>query len=125
MTRKARARDLGSPFPDRPGPWNAITDVPGLEVGFTTLVEGDGAKAVRTGVTAILPRGGASAAGAVWAGADSFNGNGEMTGLHWVAEAGARSQNAKLPGAGERRGVLGVLVAGTRNHRKLSIFCAV
>ncbi|WP_460450711.1 DmpA family aminopeptidase [Alsobacter sp. SYSU BS001988] len=88
MSRKARARDLGLPFPGRTGPWNAITDVPGLEVGFTTLVEGDGAKAVRTGVTAILPRGGASAAGAVWAGAHSFNGNGEMTGLHWVAEAG-------------------------------------
>ncbi len=88
MSPKPRARDLGLPFPGQPGPWNAITDVPGLEVGLTTLVEGSGADAIRTGVTAVLPRGRAGGAGGVWAGAHSFNGNGEMTGLHWVAEAG-------------------------------------
>ena len=57
-----RARGLGVPFDGAPGPWNAITDVPGLEVGYTTLIEGDGPLVVgrgpvRTGVTAILPRG--------------------------------------------------------------------
>ncbi|MFO1150319.1 MAG: P1 family peptidase [Alsobacter sp.] len=88
MSHKPRARDLSLPFPGQPGPWNAITDVPGLEVGFTTLVEGEGEDAIRTGVTAILPRGRAGGAGAVWAGCHSFNGNGEMTGMHWVAEAG-------------------------------------
>ena len=57
MTTTARARDLGIEFDGTPGPHNAITDVPGVEVGFTTLIEGDGEHAVRTGVTAILPRG--------------------------------------------------------------------
>ncbi|MEO8108255.1 MAG: P1 family peptidase, partial [Actinomycetes bacterium] len=57
MTTNARARDLGITFDGDSGPHNAITDVPGVEVGFTTLIDGDGAHAVRTGVTAILPRG--------------------------------------------------------------------
>jgi L-aminopeptidase/D-esterase-like protein len=62
MDHKPRARDLGIPFEGEPGPWNAITDVAGVEVGYTTLIEGEGpltigAGPVRTGVTVILPRG--------------------------------------------------------------------
>ena len=81
---KARARDLGIPFDGAPGALNAITDVAGVEVGMTTLIEGD---SVRTGVTAILPRGRQSA-DPVFAGWFSLNGNGEMTGTAWIDEAG-------------------------------------
>ncbi|MGI5163518.1 P1 family peptidase [Spirillospora sp. CA-253888] len=89
-----RARALGLPLPGVPGPYNAITDVPGVEVGYTTLVEGDGplrvgTGPVRTGVTALLPRGHAGLAHACAAGLYSLNGNGEMTGSHWIAEIGA------------------------------------
>lgn len=79
-----RARDLGIPFEGNPGPLNAITDVDGLEVGFATLVEGTD---VRTGVTAILPRGKASK-DPVFAGWFPLNGNGEMTGTTWIEESG-------------------------------------
>ena len=82
---KPRARALGIPFTGRPGRWNAITDVPGVEVGYATLIEGDH---VRTGVTAIHPRGRAGAADPVAAGFHSQNGNGEMTGVSWIAESG-------------------------------------
>ena len=82
---KPRARALGIPFSGRPGPWNAITDVPGLEVGYTTLIRGT---SVRTGVTAIHPRGAAGAADPVAAGFFSQNGNGEMTGVSWSQESG-------------------------------------
>ncbi|HEY2836017.1 MAG TPA: P1 family peptidase [Rhizomicrobium sp.] len=87
-----RARDLGVPFEGTPGPSNAITDVPGVEVGFTTLISGDGKLVVgkgpvRTGVTAILPRG-KNFKDPVFAGFYSQNGNGEMTGIHWVKESG-------------------------------------
>jgi D-aminopeptidase len=81
----ARARALGIPLPGTPGPLNAITDVPGVEVGFATLVEGE---AVRTGVTAIHPRGRSGAGDACAAGVFSLNGNGEMTGVSWIEEAG-------------------------------------
>jgi D-aminopeptidase len=81
---KPRARDLGIPFEGTPGPLNAITDVAGLEVGHTTLIEGD---SVRTGVTAIWPRGKASSDPA-FGGWFSLNGNGEMTGTTWVEESG-------------------------------------
>src|SRR5512132_989404 len=81
---KPRARDLGVPFEGVPGRLNAITDVAGVEVGMTTLVSGD---AVRTGVTAILPRGKSSNDPAM-AGWFSLNGNGEMTGTTWVKESG-------------------------------------
>ncbi len=89
---KPRARDLGVSFDGTPGPLNAITDVKGVEVGMTTLVRGDGevkvgAGPVRTGVTAILPRGKASV-DPVMAGWFSLNGNGEMTGTTWIEEAG-------------------------------------
>ena len=89
---KPRARDLDVPFDGTPGHWNAITDVKGVEVGYTTLISGDGklkigVGPVRTGVTAILPRGKASrdAVFAAWFG---LNGNGEMTGTHWVEDSG-------------------------------------
>lgn len=89
---KSRARDLGVPFEGTPGPLNAITDVSGVQVGLVTLVEGDGTLIVgkgpvRTGVTAILPRGKRSN-DPVMAGWFSLNGNGEMTGTTWVKESG-------------------------------------
>jgi D-aminopeptidase len=87
-----RARDLGVPFDGSPGPWNAITDVNGVEVGHTTLILGEGKLEVgkgpvRTGVTALLPRG-KSDHEPVFAGFFSLNGNGEMTGTAWVEESG-------------------------------------
>src|SRR5438874_3570529 len=89
---RSRARDLGVPFDGTPGPLNAITDVKGVEVGHTTMISGDGplkvgAGPVRTGVTAILPRGRSSTDG-VFAGWFTENGNGEMTGTTWVEESG-------------------------------------
>ena len=89
---KTRARDLGIPLPGTPGPLNAITDVAGVEVGHATLIEGDGRLVVgkgpvRTGVTAILPRGKESQ-DPVFAGCAVLNGNGEMTGTAWVEESG-------------------------------------
>ncbi len=90
---KPRARDLGVPFDGTPGPLNAITDVPGVTVGHTTLVSGEGKLEVgkgpvRTGVTAVLPRGKDSMSSPVFAGWWSLNGNGEMTGTTWVEESG-------------------------------------
>ena len=89
---KPRARDLGIPFDGTPGQWNAITDVAGVEVGYSTLIKGSGKLEVgkgpvRTGVTAILPRGKKSAdqCFAAWF---TLNGNGEMTGTTWVQESG-------------------------------------
>ncbi|HEY4282524.1 MAG TPA: P1 family peptidase [Chthoniobacterales bacterium] len=88
-----RARDLGIPFEGTPGQFNAITDVASVEVGYTTLMEGEGKLSaghgpVRTGVTAIIPRGHASLNDPVYAGVFSLNGNGEMTGTAWVEESG-------------------------------------
>ena len=90
---KPRARDLGVPFDGTPGPLNAITDVKGVEVGQVTLIAGEGKLQVgkgpvRTGVTAILPRGKESMMNPVFAGWWSLNGNGEMTGTTWVEESG-------------------------------------
>ena len=84
-----RARDLGVPFDGTPGPWDAITDVAGVTVGQVTLVEDlpDG-RAVRTGVTAILPRGPASLATAAYGGWFALNGNGETTGTTYLSEFG-------------------------------------
>lgn len=87
-----RARDLGLPFPGAPGPLNAITDVGGVEVGHATIVRGDGPLVigkgpVRTGVTAILPRG-KNSSKPVFAAWFTLNGNGEMTGTTWVEESG-------------------------------------
>ncbi|MEZ5500034.1 MAG: P1 family peptidase [Steroidobacteraceae bacterium] len=88
-----RARDLGVPFTGTPGKWNAITDVAGVEVGHVTLIEGEGALVagkgpVRTGVTAVLPRGKNAPADPVFAAWFTQNGNGEMTGTTWVEESG-------------------------------------
>ena len=88
-----RARDLGIPFEGTRGPLNAITDVAGVEVGYTTLISGEGKLEVgkgpvRTGVTAIVPRGRNSQNDPVYAGTFSLNGNGEMTGTAWVEEGG-------------------------------------
>src|SRR5215813_10342304 len=81
---RPRARNLGVPFEGTPGPRNAITDVKGVEVGHRTLVSGD---SVRTGVTAVWPRGKASS-DPVFGGYFSQNGNGDMTGTHWLTESG-------------------------------------
>ena len=90
--RAPRARDLGVPFGGTPGPLNAITDVAGVEVGHSTLISGSGLLVVgkgpiRTGVTAILPRG-RDSGDPVYAGWFTLNGNGEMTGTTWVEESG-------------------------------------
>src|SRR3984893_12661705 len=90
---KPRARDLGVPFDGTAGPLNAITDVARVTVGHTTLISGEGKLhigqgPVRTGVTAVLPRGQASMSNSVFAGWFTENGNGEMTGTTWVEESG-------------------------------------
>jgi len=90
---KIRARDLGVPFDGTPGPLDAITDVEGVLVGHTTLISGSGKLQpgkgpVRTGVTAVLPRGLQSRADPVFAASFAQNGNGEMTGTAWIEESG-------------------------------------
>lgn len=87
-----RARDLGVPFEGLPGPLNAITDVAGVTVGHATIIRGEGKLVVgegpvRTGVTAILPRG-KNFTGRVFAARHNLNGNGEMTGVSWLDESG-------------------------------------
>ncbi len=91
--KTVRARDLGVPFDGTPGQLNAITDVVGVEVGYATIIRGEGKLVVgkgpvRTGVTAIIPRGHDSLNDPVYAGMFSLNGNGEMTGTHWIEESG-------------------------------------
>ncbi|MFI1918253.1 P1 family peptidase [Nocardia sp. NPDC020380] len=93
---RPRARALGIDLQGQPGPWNAITDVPGVAVGYQTLIAGDGplrvgTGPVRTGVTAILPRGRAGLGRPCTAGRYSLNGNGEMTGSAWIDEVGQLS----------------------------------
>ena len=92
-SQKPRARDLGIPFVGTPGAFNAITDVKGVEVGYSTIISGKGENTVgngpvRTGVTAIFPRGKAKKFSPVYANWYSLNGNGEMTGTTWVTESG-------------------------------------
>ncbi|MEP6937611.1 MAG: P1 family peptidase [Chthoniobacterales bacterium] len=91
--QQVRARDLGIPFDGQPGKLNAITDVAGVEVGYSTLIAGEGKLEVgkgpvRTGVTAIIPRGHNSMNDSVYAGYFALNGNGEMTGAAWIEEGG-------------------------------------
>jgi L-aminopeptidase/D-esterase-like protein len=91
QAQKPRARDIGIPFEGTPGKYNAITDVKGVEVGFSTIIRGEGKNIigkgpVRTGVTAILPRGQSSTP--VYANWYTLNGNGEMTGTTWITESG-------------------------------------
>ncbi len=90
---KPRARDLGVPFDGIPGPLNAITDVRGVAVGHSTIIRGEGRLEVgkgpvRTGVTAVVPRGKATNDDPVFAGWFALNGDGEMTGTTWVEESG-------------------------------------
>jgi D-aminopeptidase len=90
-SQKPRARDIGIPFEGIPGKYNAITDVKGVEVGFSTIIEGRGKNVIgkgpaRTGVTAIFPRGQSSVP--VYANWYTLNGNGEMTGTTWITESG-------------------------------------
>jgi L-aminopeptidase/D-esterase-like protein len=82
---KPRARALGIPFDGTPGPLNAVTDVPGVLVGHSTVIAGEGARAVRTGVTAVKANAGVRG---VWAAVHSHNGDGELTGSHFIAEKG-------------------------------------
>lgn len=91
QAQKPRARDIGIPFYGTPGTFNSITDVRGVEVGFSTILSGQGKNIrgkgpVRTGVTAILPRGRNN--NPVFANWYSLNGNGEMTGTTWITESG-------------------------------------
>ena len=93
QTSWVRARDLGIPFEGTPGRFNSVTDVTGVEVGYTTLISGEGKLEVgkgpvRTGVTAIMPRGRAAMNDPVFTGYFALNGNGEMTGTAWVDESG-------------------------------------
>ena len=88
-----RARDLGFLFSGKPGKFNAITDVAGVEVGYKTIIMGEAtpdttpeSEFARTGVTAILPRG--KRRSAVFAGRYDLNGNGELTGTHWIDDSG-------------------------------------
>ena len=91
--QKPRARDLGVPFGGKTGQYNSITDVKGVEVGYSTIISGNGENSVgkgpiRTGVTAIFPRGKIQKFNPVFANWYSLNGNGEMTGTTWVTESG-------------------------------------
>ena len=91
LGQKPRARDLGIPFEGTPGKYNAITDVEGVEVGYSTIIKGSGKNVlgegpVRTGVTAIFPRG--KRYSPVYANWYALNGNGEMTGTTWITESG-------------------------------------
>ena len=92
FAQKPRARDIGIPFEGTPGKWNAITDVPGVEVGYSTIISGSGKNyagkgPVRTGVTAIFPNGKVNHH-PVFANWYTLNGNGEMTGTTWITESG-------------------------------------
>ena len=102
---RPRARALGVPFGGTPGQWNAITDVPGVEVGYQTIIRGESA---RTGVTGIHPRGRGGGLDPLAAGYAAQNGNGEMTGAAWIAESGTTS----LPIALTNTHAVGIAHAG-------------
>ncbi|HEY2663743.1 MAG TPA: P1 family peptidase [Candidatus Binataceae bacterium] len=124
-----RARDLGVPFDGTPGPNNAITDVSGVEVGFKTLISGDGPLVrgkgpVRTGVTAIFPRG-KSDTRAVFAGFFAGNGNGDMTGTHWVEESGVLETPILITGTGSVGVVRDAAFKWLADHRKGSFWYPV
>ena len=117
-----RARDLGVPFDGIPGPINAITDVSGVEVGFKTLISGDGPLIrgkgpIRTGVTAVFPRGKTDAR-AVFAGFFAGNGNGDMTGTHWVEESGVLETPILITGTGSVGVVRDAAFRWMADHRK-------
>jgi len=121
-----RARDLGVPFDGTPGPFNAITDVPGVEVGFKTLIAGEGKLVVgkgpvRTGVTAILPRGKLSTK-SVFAGYFAGNGNGDMTGTHWIDESGVLETPILITNTGSVGVVRDAAVAWMVQHKHAGNF---
>jgi D-aminopeptidase len=118
---RPRARALGIPLPGMPGPLNAITDVADLEVGCTTLIAGDGVHVpgegpVRTGVTAILPRGRRGVGVPCAAGWYSLNGNGEMTGTTWIEEVGALSMPIAVTNTHSVGAVHEGVIAWTNRH---------
>lgn len=91
--KKIRGRQLGLPFEGETGELNAITDVPRVLVGNKTLISGSlpmiqGKGPIRTGITSILPRGFIKEPQPIWAGMYALNGNGEMTGSHWIKDGG-------------------------------------
>jgi L-aminopeptidase/D-esterase-like protein len=121
-----RARDLGIPFDGEPGPLNAITDVAGVEVGHVTLIEGEGALVVgqgpvRTGVTAILPRGKA-AGDTVFAGWYSLNSNGEMTGTLWIEQSGVLEGPVLITNTHSVGVVRDAVIAWMMKHRPNFVF---
>jgi L-aminopeptidase/D-esterase-like protein len=121
---KSRARNIGIPFDGEPGPLNAITDVAGVEVGHTTIIRGDGKLIVgrgpvRTGVTAILPRGRRDAS-PVFAGYFSLNGNGEMTGTAWIEESGLLTTPIMITNTHSVGVVRDAVIAWQVRHRKMT-----
>ncbi|HEY1273058.1 MAG TPA: P1 family peptidase, partial [Terriglobales bacterium] len=121
-----RARDLGIPFDGTPGPLNAITDVAGVEVGYKTLISGEGRLVigqgpVRTGVTAILPRGKGNLKSVV-AGYFAGNGNGDMTGTHWIEESGVMETPILITNTGSVGVVRDAAVAWLVKQKKFGAF---
>src|SRR5271169_7100359 len=121
---KPRARDLGVPFDGTPGPLNAITDVAGVTVGHTTLISGEGKLEVgkgpvRTGVTAVFPRGKDVDDAEVFAGWWSLNGNGEMTGTTWVEESGILNGPVMITNTHSVGVVRDAVIQWTVAHRKV------
>jgi D-aminopeptidase len=121
---KPRARDLGVPFDGTPGPLNAITDVAGVTVGHTTLISGEGKLVVgqgpvRTGVTAVFPRGKEVDDKGVFAGWWTLNGNGEMTGTTWVEESGILTGPVMITNTHSVGVVRDAVIQWTVAHRKV------
>jgi len=121
---KPRARDLGVPFDGTPGPLNTITDVAGVTVGHTTLISGEGKLVVgqgpvRTGVTAVFPRGKEVDDKGVFAGWWSLNGNGEMTGTTWVEESGILTGPVMITNTHSVGVVRDAVIQWTVAHRKV------
>jgi D-aminopeptidase len=121
---KPRARDLGVPFDGTPGPLNAITDVAGVTVGHTTLISGEGKLVVgkgpvRTGVTAVFPRGKDADDMGVFAGWWTLNGNGEMTGTTWVEESGILTGPVMITNTHSVGVVRDAVIQWTVAHRKV------
>ena len=121
-----RARDLGIPFDGTPGPLNTITDVSGIEVGFKTLISGEGRLVVgkgpvRTGVAAIFPRG-KSNSHSVFAGYFAGNGNGDMTGTHWIDESGVLETPILITNTGSVGVVRDAAVAWMVQHNHFGAF---
>ena len=122
---KPRARDLGVPFDGAPGALNAITDVSGVTVGHTTLITGEGKLVVgkgpvRTGVTAVFPRGKEVRDTGVFAGWWSLNGNGEMTGTTWVEESGFLIGPVMITNTHSVGVVRDAVILWTVAHRKIA-----